>query len=230
MHAPLLTVRGLAKSYGGRPVVTGLDVSVAPGEVVALRGPNGAGKTTILRCVLGLEEADAGEVRLGDRSYDERDPATRARVAAVLDDMGWFPDLTSFEHLDVLARAHGNPDPEDVVEAALNALRIAPFADQVPMTLSSGQRRRLALAMVLVRPYELLVLDEPEQRLDVAGRAWLAAYLCGVAASGAAVLMASHDDELIGAVGARVLPVDAVDDGSDERGPREEAPGEGGPA
>ncbi len=215
MRPPLLSVTGLCKSYGGRPVVTDLAVRVARGEIVALRGPNGSGKTTILRCVLGLEDADDGLVEFDGASYDERDPALRARVAAVLDDMGWFPDLTSREHLDVLARAHGDPDPTTLVESALEALRISHIADQVPLTLSSGQRRRLALAMVLVRPYELLVLDEPEQRLDVAGRAWLAAYLPGAAANGAAVLMATHDDDLSGAIGARVIPVGGDDgDGS----------------
>ncbi len=211
MRPPLLSVAGLGKSYGGRTVVTGLDVTVSPGEVVALRGPNGAGKTTVLRCVLGLDVADAGTVTLGADPLDERDPGVRARLAAVLDDMGWFPDLTAFEHLDVLARAHGDPDPQANVETAMDALGIASIADQVPTTLSSGQRRRLALAMVLVRPFELLILDEPEQRLDVAGRSWLATYLRAVADQGGAVLMASHDDALIAAVRARVVPVGEFD-------------------
>ncbi len=221
MSHPLLSIVGLTKSYGGRQVVVGLDADVAVGEVVALCGPNGAGKTTILRCVLGLDEADAGGVIFDGSPYDERDPAIRARIAAVLDDMGWFPDLTAFEHLDVLARAHGDPDPEAVVDGALHALKIAHIADQVPLTLSSGQRRRLTLAMALVRPYELLVLDEPEQRLDVSGRAWLATYLRGVADGGAAVLMASHDDELIASVRARVVPVrefEGLDGGEDPDG------------
>ena len=198
-----LAVRGLRKAYGGRVVLDGLDLDAAPGEVVALVGPNGAGKTTLLRCVVGSDSPDRGRVVLDGVDLDERRPQVRRAVAAVLDDLDFFPDLTVAEHLDLLGRAHGSDDPEGATDAALTDLALAVVADQLPGTLSSGQRRRLALATTVVRPARLLVLDEPEQRLDVAGRAWLGEHLRTRAAAGTAVLLASHDEELLVRAGAR---------------------------
>jgi ABC-type multidrug transport system ATPase subunit len=172
--------------------------SVAPGQVAVVLGPNGSGKTTLLRCVVGADRADGGEVLLEGRPLDETDPWTRSVVAAALDDIDFFPDLSVVEHLELLAFAHGggaDPVGEVLAELGLDGAR-----DQLPVTLSSGQRRRLALASCFVRPRRLLVLDEPEQRLDVRGRAWLAERLRREKAAGAAVLMASHDAELIEAV------------------------------
>lgn len=204
-----LVVQGLDKRFGGRSVLRGVDLTVAAGEIVALVGPNGAGKTTLLRAILGTDPPTAGTILLDGRPLDERDPRVRRAVASVLDDMGWFPDITSAEHLDLLARAFGNRDPEDEVDQALATLGITGVADQVPATLSSGQRRRLALATTLVRPFSLLVLDEPEQRLDVQGRRWLSDHLLDVSARGACVLMACHDEDLRASVGARVVHLEA---------------------
>ncbi len=181
-----------------------------PGEVVALLGSNGAGKTTLLRCIVGAEDLDEGTVTLDGEPMRDTDPGIRRRVAAVLDDMAYFTDVTVWEHLDLLARAHGNDTDEDIVDDALAALALTHVGDQVPDTLSSGQRRRLGLATTLVRPFDLLFLDEPEQRLDEAGRAWLATYLRGLADSGRTVVMASHDPELVRSTGARVVHLEEI--------------------
>jgi ABC-type multidrug transport system ATPase subunit len=193
-----LTVRGLSRSFGQLLVLDDVSFSVAPGQVAVVFGPNGSGKTTLLRCVVGADRADGGEVLLEGRRLDETDPWTRSVVAAALDDIDFFPDLSVVEHLELLAFAHGGG--ADPVEEVLAELGLEAARDQLPATLSSGQRRRLALASCFVRPRRLLVLDEPEQRLDVRGRAWLADRLRREKAAGTAVLMASHDDELIEAV------------------------------
>lgn len=205
--ASRLLVRDLTKSFGGRDVVRDLSLEVHAGEVVGLVGPNGAGKTTVLNAVLGTDPPDRGEVLLDGDPLDERRPAVRRSVAAVMDDMGWFPDVTAAEHLDLLARSHGERHPQQLVDEALETLGIAHVADHVPTALSSGQRRRLALATTLVRPFRLLVLDEPEQRLDVDGRTWLAGHLRRAADDGAGVLLASHDEALLAGARARCVTI-----------------------
>jgi ABC-2 type transport system ATP-binding protein len=193
-----LEVRDLTRRFGNLIVFEGITFTVEPGAAAVVLGPNGAGKTTLLRCVVGADRPDGGEVRLDGRRFDETEPWVRAAVATALDDIDFFPDLSVAEHLELLAYAHGSDG--DPVDDVLVELGIDDARDQLPATLSSGQRRRLALASCFVRPRRLVVLDEPEQRLDTLGRAWLADRLAREKAAGTAVLLASHDPELIEAV------------------------------
>lgn len=193
-----LTVRGLTRRFGPIIVLDDVSFDVPPGTAVTVVGPNGSGKTTLLRCVIGSDLPDEGQVRLGGRPMDETDPTIRAAVAAALDDVDFFADLSVIEHLELLAFAHGAPT--DAVPEVVEGFGLGPARDQLPPTLSSGQRRRLALASCFVRPRSLLVLDEPEQRLDSAGRVWLTRRLIEEKAAGTAILFASHDAELVRAV------------------------------
>ncbi|MFG1840720.1 ABC transporter ATP-binding protein [Micromonospora sp. NPDC049175] len=198
MIVDALSVRGLSRNFGDLVVLDDVSFTLAAGRIAVVLGPNGSGKTTLLRCVVGADRPDAGEVLVQGRRADETDPQVRALVAAALDDIDFFPDLSVVEHLELVAYAHGgNAEP---VEEVLTELGLEPARDQLPVTLSSGQRRRLALASCFVRPRRVLILDEPEQRLDVRGRQWLAERLVREREAGTAVLLASHDPELIDAV------------------------------
>ncbi|MET7879390.1 MULTISPECIES: ABC transporter ATP-binding protein [Micromonospora] len=198
MTVDALTVRGLSRNFGNLVVLDDVSFALPAGRIAVVLGPNGSGKTTLLRCVVGADRPDAGEVLVQGRRADETDPQVRALVAAALDDIDFFPDLSVVEHLELVAYAHGgNAEP---VEEVLVELGLEPARDQLPVTLSSGQRRRLALASCFVRPRRVLILDEPEQRLDVRGRQWLAQRLRRERDAGTAVLLASHDPELIDAV------------------------------
>lgn len=203
--APLLRVRGLERHFGDLHVLTGLDLELGTGEALALIGPNGAGKSTALRCIAGADRATAGTVELDGAILDERSPATRRDLAVVMDDLDFFPDLSVVEHLNLLARAHRVTGAEAVVDAVLADVGLVQQAAQLPGTLSSGQRRRLALASAFVRPRRLLILDEPEQRLDAAGLAWLADRLNAEKAEGLGILLVSHDPELVEAVADWIL-------------------------
>ncbi|MEU8154091.1 ABC transporter ATP-binding protein [Micromonospora sp. NPDC048986] len=198
MIVDALSVRGLSRNFGNLVVLDEVSFTLPAGRIAVVLGPNGSGKTTLLRCVVGADRPDAGEVLVQGRRADETDPQVRALVAAALDDIDFFPDLSVVEHLELVAYAHGG-DAEPV-EEVLTELGLEPARDQLPVTLSSGQRRRLALASCFVRPRRVLILDEPEQRLDVRGRQWLADRLLRERAAGTAVLLASHDPELIDAV------------------------------
>ncbi len=205
---PRLRVRGLTRRFGDVDVVKGLDLELAAGAAVALTGRNGAGKSTVLRCVSAADTPTSGTVELDGIPVDERSPHTRRDMAVVMDDMDFFPDLSVVEHLDLFARAHGVVDAEAVVDAVLAEVRLVPQSAQLPGTLSSGQRRRLALASAFVRPRRLLVLDEPEARLDQAGLEWLVDRLRREKADGLGILLASHDAGLVAAVADRVLSLD----------------------
>ena len=197
---PLLRVRGLRRRFGDVDVVAGLDLDVRAGKAVALTGRNGSGKSTVLRCITGADRPTAGTVELDGVKVDERSPKIRRDLAVVMDDMDFFPDLSVVEHLDLFAQAHRVEDVEKVVDAVLAEVGLVPQSAQLPGTLSSGQRRRLALASAVVRPRKLLVRDEPEQRLDRAGLDWLAERLTAEKAAGLGVLLASHDQTLVEAV------------------------------
>ncbi|MFB6724747.1 ATP-binding cassette domain-containing protein [Kribbella sp. NPDC056345] len=202
---PRLAIEDLQHKYGDRPVIEGLTFTLDAGQAIALVGPNGAGKTTVLKCIVGAAEPAAGTILLDGQPIDERSEAVRRDVATLLDDLDFFPDLTAAEHLDLLARAHGNATPEDLVDTLLDDIGLLPAADQLPGSLSSGQRRRLALATALVRPRKLMVLDEPEARLDVDGVRWLSERLIEEKKSGTSILFASHDPALVEAVADSVV-------------------------
>jgi ABC-2 type transport system ATP-binding protein len=203
----LLRASELSVGYGGEPVCAPVTLSVRAGSAVALVGPNGAGKSTVLQTMVGLLPALAGTVTFSGLPVDERAADFRRAVAGVLDEDAFFPSLTGEEHLLLTARAHGVVDADGVVATELAAFGLTERAAALPTALSSGQRRRLALAGALVRPARLLVLDEPERRLDTAMRRTLADRLSAVVGAGGAVLFASHDPAFLGAVADQVLVI-----------------------
>ena len=206
---PVLKVTNLTKKYGEAVIVERFSLEVSAGEAVALTGRNGAGKSTILRCIVGADKPTEGTVEVLGEKMRESNPEMRRAVATVIDDLDFFPDLSVVEHLDLLARAHGLEDADALVYEVLEQVQLVPQSGQLPGTLSSGQRRRLALATAFVRPRQLLVLDEPEQRLDTEGLAWLGRRLKEEKDAGLAIVMASHEPSLVEAVGARIVHVGA---------------------
>lgn len=205
---PLLRVRSLHRRFGDLDVISDLDLDVEAGRALAITGPNGSGKSTALRCIAGSDEPTDGTIELNGAPLDEKSPIVRRDLAVVMDDMSFFPDLSVVEHLDLLARAHRIEDVEAVVDAVLADVGLLAQAGQLPGTLSSGQRRRLALATAFVRPRRLLILDEPEQRLDAGGLAWLADRLNEEKRDGLGILLVSHDTSLVEAVADEVLALE----------------------
>lgn len=206
--SPAVHARRLSVGYHGAPVCAPVDLVVRPGEVLALVGPNGSGKSTVLRSVLGLLDPLGGDLTVHGHAPDERAATFRARVAGVLDDDAWFPGLTTREHLLLTAAGHGVANTTTTVDAVLETFGMTDHQHAVPSTLSSGQRRRLLLSAAFVRPRDLLVLDEPEQRLDSTMRGRLATLLRAEAAAGTAVLLATHDPVLLTALGAPAVLID----------------------
>ena len=194
---PLLRARALSVGYGEEPVCAPIDLTVTAGEAIAVIGANGTGKSTFLRTVLGLQQALSGTAELFGAEPDPRTGELRASVASVLGEDAFFPALTVTEHLLLTALGHRVPGAHDVVTDLIEDFGLADRADALPSALSSGQRRRVLLAAAFARPRSLLVLDEPEQRLDAGMRNRLAEMLVGDREDGGAVLIASHDPILV---------------------------------
>lgn len=206
-RTPLVQAVKLEVGYQGEPVCAPVSFAVYPGDAMAIVGPNGAGKSTILRAILGLLEPVRGDIYAFGRPVDEREAFYRARVAGVLDEDAYFPALTVSEHLTLTSRGHGVEDASEIVEELLEDFGLDGHANVLPTALSSGQRRRLLLAAAFARPRVVVVLDEPEQRLDQAMRADLAERLVAEREGGHAVVFATHDPDLLRAVATTAVIV-----------------------
>lgn len=203
----VLRATGLSVGYAGAPVCAPVDLVVGDGQMLAVIGANGSGKSTLLRAFLGLLEPLAGTVEVLGRAVDEREREFRTHVAGVLDADAYFPGLTTREHLVLTARGHAVRSAGAAVDTLLDLFGLTDRANAFPESLSSGQRRRLLLAAAFARPRRLLVLDEPEQRLDVRMRRTLATMLGEDAGRGVSIVFATHDADLLRATGAPALLV-----------------------
>jgi iron(III) transport system ATP-binding protein len=189
-----LSIRELRHSYGATPALGGVDLDVAPGEIVALLGRSGCGKTTLLRAVAGLVTPTGGSVALaGQLVVDggrERVPTERRGVGLVFQEYALFPSMSVAVNVGFGLRGR---DPARVA-ALLDRLELSDLADRRPAALSGGQQQRVALARALAPRPSILLLDEPFANLDGALRVELGALLReAVRAEGAAALLVSHD-------------------------------------
>lgn len=205
----VIAVSNAQKAFGDLVVLDDVSFGIRPGEAVGVVGANGAGKSTLLKCIMGVEELDSGEVTLDGSPLDESSPSARADIACLLDDIDFFPDMSVVEHLRLCAWAHGAEAPEDLVLNVVDEIGLASAKDQLPVTLSTGQRHRLGLASCFVRPRRMVILDEPEQRLDTEGIRWLTEKLLEEKRNGRGLLIASHNTMLLDAVVDTVVQVGA---------------------
>jgi len=207
---PVVDLRGAVALLGNFPALAGVDLTVEPGEIVLVRGPNGAGKTTLLRLCAGLVRPEAGSVEvLGHDLVHER-RSVRRRVALLGHATGLYDDLTVVQNVHFWARAAGLSAEEatDRVGVAMVRLGVAERLFGQPVhTLSAGQRRRASLAALVVRRPELWLLDEPHAGLDQAGRDVVDILIGDAVASGATVLVSSHELDRVAVLGPRVVTI-----------------------
>lgn len=179
---------------------------VRPGENVAILGENGAGKTTFLRVLSGNLEPSGGTVTRDGQPVDERDPATRRIISSLIGPIAGFRDMTIADHLILVDQTWGGDraGAGDRIAAVLNRLDILSLANRYLSEVSSGQRQLAELAMALLRPSALLVLDEPEQRLDAGRRAMLAEVLDERRKQGSSIVWVCHDPVMAESVATRI--------------------------
>ena len=188
MTAETLTIDGLGKSYDGRDVLSGVSLTVKPGERLALLGHNGAGKTTLMKLVLGLIRPDHGDISVLGAAPGSN--VARSATAYLPESVAFHPALTGREQLRLFARLSGAPVAS--ISDLLYRVGLTDAADRRIGTWSKGMRQRLGLAQVLLGRPKLALLDEPTSGLDPISRHELYAAIDQIAAQGCAVLISSH--------------------------------------
>jgi ABC-type multidrug transport system ATPase subunit len=192
---PLLVAEGAAKVYADLVALSPLDLSVQAGEVVALVGHNGSGKSTFLRLAAGLLELTGGTITIVGEPAGTS-PA-RAATTYLPDDPVLYDDLSVREHLAYVASIHGAEVGEEVVDALLDRVGLLARADDLPARFSRGLRQKASIAVALIRPFELLLVDEPFVGLDASGKEAMLSLLADAHAAGAAVVVATHEPTFV---------------------------------
>ncbi len=200
----MLELVGLVRRFGEVLALDDVSFSVAEGEIVGFVGPNGAGKTTAMRIVLGVLEADAGEVRWRGRPVDA---GVRRRFGYMPEERGLYPKMRVADHLTYLARLHGlgADDARAQVRRTMELVGIADRARARVESLSLGNQQRVQLAAALAHRPEVLVLDEPFAGLDPVGVDVLSGVLREQAAAGVPVVFSSHQLDLVERLCERVV-------------------------
>ena len=201
MSEPVITVRGLRKSYGSLEAVRGIDLEVEQGEIVAVLGPNGAGKTTTVEILEGYRERTAGEVRVLGADPAKADSAWMSRIGLMLQNWQVEPDLTVRESLEQFAGYY--PRPRGVDEVA-ELVGLEEQRETRAGRLSGGQQRRLDMGLALIGNPELLFLDEPTTGFDPTARRAAWKIVASLREAGTTVLLTTHYMEEAEALADRV--------------------------
>ena len=191
----VLEARHASKAYADLVALEPLDLRVPAGQAVALVGHNGSGKSTFLRLATGLLELTDGEITIVGEPAGSS--VARAAASFLPDEPVLYDDRSVREHLAYVAALHGVvAEPEDFDEL-LERVRLSHRADDLPARFSRGLRQKASIALGLVRPFEILLVDEPFVGLDAPGKAALLDIFSELHADGAAIVVATHDPDFV---------------------------------
>lgn len=185
----------LAKDYGDLVALQPLELLILAGQAVAVVGHNGSGKSTLLKLVSGLLDPSSGSVTVD--GHPAGSPDARAAASYVPDEPVLYDDLSVREHLRYVSALHGAPVADDDLDELVGRLGLTDRADDLPARFSRGLRQKAGLAVGLVRPFSVLLVDEPFVGLDAPGRSSLLALLDEAHAGGATLVVATHDPTFV---------------------------------
>ncbi|HUV17416.1 MAG TPA: ABC transporter ATP-binding protein [Ilumatobacteraceae bacterium] len=181
----------MAKRYGDAPALWPLDLRVEAGERISLIGHNGSGKTTLMRMLVGMLEPTEGTATITGHPIGSIE--ARAAVSYLADQPVFYDDLTVWEHLEYTARLHGTDDWEQQAVDLVDMVGLMDRVDDLPMTFSRGLKQKAALTMAFVRPFDVMLIDEPFVGLDRLGREALLELLTLAHGDGATLVVATHE-------------------------------------
>jgi phospholipid/cholesterol/gamma-HCH transport system ATP-binding protein len=164
-----LVVRGLRKKFGGQDVLQGVSFEVKPGEIFVIMGPSGSGKSVLLKHLIGLEDADEGEILINGEKIGSPEIAAKYRMALVFQSGALLNSLTVGENVGLYLAEHKLKSPEEIEKIVLEKLEDVGLKDAVnkmPSELSGGMKKRAAIARALVIEPQLILYDEPTSELD----------------------------------------------------------------
>lgn len=191
-----LDVADVSRHFGRRRALSHVTFEARAGCIVGLLGPNGAGKSTMLAILATLQRPTSGTVRYGGMTAEADGARLRARIGVLGHDLFLYPELTARENLTFFAELYGCAEPAAVVERALETAGLSDRADDPVGSFSRGMRQRVALERALIQTPRLTLLDEPFTGLDDVSAIALLARLKALRASGAIVILATHDLDL----------------------------------
>lgn len=211
----VIRLANVTHDYGGRGLLNGIDLHIAPGAFHFLTGPSGAGKSTLLKLCYGELRPKAGEIALFGQPLRgmSRDALadTRRRIGVIHQDCQFLDHLSLVENVALPFTATGRPVPENDLRELLAWVGLAAQADSLPPTLSGGERQRAALARAVIMSPEVVLADEPTGNVDAEMSQRLLSLLIELNRMGTAVMIATHDLALIrnakAQVSARVLRI-----------------------
>jgi ABC-type multidrug transport system ATPase subunit len=192
---PIFVAEKATKSYADLVALAPLDLKIKAGEAIALVGHNGSGKSTLLRLASGLLDLTSGSVTIAGVPAGTAD--ARAAASFVPDDPVLYDDLSVREHLGYIAALHGVDVGDVEIDALLDRVGLLHRADDLPARFSRGLRQKTSIAIGLIRPFRLLLVDEPFVGLDAPGKASLLELLDEANADGAAIVVATHDPQYV---------------------------------
>ncbi len=191
--------RGLARTFGSKRAVDGIDLQVPPGSFYGFLGPNGAGKSTTIKCLTGLLRPSAGEIRILGLDPGVDAVEIKRRVGVVPEDLALFDRLTAAETLSFVAQVHGMPAETFKPRSAdlLSLMDLTAAATTLVTDFSHGMRKKLALAAALLPAPRLLFLDEPFEGIDAVASRQIKELLHSFVARGGTVFLTSHILEIV---------------------------------
>jgi len=207
LASPLVAAE-ISKKFDSFLALSPCSFELNAGEITILSGPNGSGKTTLLCCLSGLTRPTSGTVTVGGFDLYLDEVEVRRRMVFVPDVPRFYLELTAWEHLRFIAMANNAmPNFDQRAECLLRKLGLWEARDLFPHHFSRGMRLKLGLALALIRPFEVLLLDEPTSALDLEGVELLKDELHSYREQGAAILLSTHDPDLIDQLGDRNLVI-----------------------
>ena len=192
-----LEIKNIEKSFGKVEVLKGISMSIDRGEFVCFLGPSGCGKTTLLRIIAGLEEANAGDIILGEKNITKLSPAKR-NLGMVFQSYALFPNMTAYKNIEFGLKSQGYKKDEikEKIEKILELVDLTHVANKYPNEMSGGQQQRISLARAIALEPNILLLDEPLSALDAKVRENLRKEIKNIQKNmGITTIMVTHDQE-----------------------------------